>query len=114
MQGNRHDVRGTPWRWRPMITAYITEKELQATVRELAEAYGWTVFCTWRSKHSPPGELDLRMVRPPRVIFAELKTEKGRASKEQAETLLLLPACPPIEVYLWLPSDLGEMERILR
>ena len=92
----------------------ITEKELQATVRELAEAYGWTLFCTWQSKHSPAGEPDLRMVRPPRFIFAELKTERGRISKEQAETLLLLQRCPPIEAYLWRPSDLDEIVLILQ
>ena len=97
-----------------MMTNYVTEKELQATVRELAELYGWTVFCTWQSKHSPAGEPDLRMFRPPRVIFAELKTEKGRVSREQVETLQLLEECPPIEIYLWRPSDLEEIERILQ
>ena len=30
-------IPGTLWQlWRPMMTGYITEKELQATVRELA------------------------------------------------------------------------------
>lgn len=96
------------------MIAYITEEELQATVRELAEAYGWTVFWTWQSKHSPPGEFDLRMVRPPRYLCVELKTEKGRLSKEQAETLLLLQGCPAIEVYVWRPSDLDQIELILR
>ena len=98
----------------PNITAHITEKDFQATVRELAEAYVWTVFCTWQSKHSPAGEPDLRMVRPPRFIFAELKTERGRLTNEQEAALLLLQACPPVEVYLWRPSDLDEIERILQ
>ena len=115
VEGNRHDVRGTPWQlWRPTMIAYISEREFQNTVRELAEAHGWTVFCTWQSKHSPAGEPDLRMVRPPRFIFAELKSERGRLTKEQEATLLLLQACPPIEVYLWRPADLDDIERILR
>ena len=96
-----------------MMVAFITEREFQRTVRELAEAYGWTVFCTWQSKHSPPGELDLRLVRPPRYVVAELKSERGKLTKEQAETLLLLQACPALEVYLWRPSNLTEIERIL-
>jgi len=92
----------------------ITEKEFQATVRGLAEAFGWTVFCTWQSRHSPAGEPDLRIIRPPRVIFAELKSEQGELTHWQDESLRLLGNCPGIETYLWRPSDLEDIERILK
>ncbi len=95
------------------MIAYITEEELRVTVRELADVFGWKVFCSWSSKHSPYGEFDLRLIRPPRYIVAELKTEKGRVSEEQRATLLLLQACPALEVFVWRPSDLDEIERIL-
>ncbi len=65
------------------VYAYITEKEFQATVRELAEAYGWTVFCTWRSKHSPAGEPDLRMIRPPRYLCVGLGYARKVLSAKQ-------------------------------
>ena len=59
----------------------ITEKEFQATVIDMARTFGWMVGFTHDSRRSEPGEPDLRLVRPPRVIFAELKTVKGKLSK---------------------------------
>ena len=59
----------------------ITEKDFQTTVIDLARTYGWIVGFTHDSRKSEPGEPDLRMVRPPRVIFAELKTVKGQIGR---------------------------------
>ncbi len=70
--------------------------------------------CLLHLENSPAGELDLRMIRPPRYLCVELKTEKGRLSEEQRATLLLLQACPALEVYVWRPSDLDEIERVLQ
>ncbi len=93
---------------------YITEADLQATVREYAERCGWRVFCTWNSKHSPEGEPDLRMVRPPRYILAELKRENGKSTNTQAEVLELLRCCPGVESYLWQPSDWDDLVKVLQ
>ena len=62
---------------------YITEKDFQATVIDLARTYGWIVGFTYDARKSEPGEPDLRMVHPTqhRVIFAELKTTKGKLTK---------------------------------
>ena len=92
---------------------YVNEKEFSQAVVEYAEASHWLVFRTWSSIHSPAGEPDLRMVRPPRVIFAELKREKGKVSEKQQEALELLRQCPGVETYLWRPSCWDEIERIL-
>ena len=103
----------------------ITEKDFQATVIDLARTYGWIVGFTYDARKSEPGEPDLRMVRPPRVIFAELKTVKGKLTKgrynksgrwlpgqDQWQDALI--SCPGVEYYLWRPDDLdGEIERIL-
>ena len=56
------------------MTDLITEKIFQATVIDMARTYGWIVGFTYNSRMSEPGEPDLRMVRPPLIIFAELKT----------------------------------------
>jgi hypothetical protein len=49
----------------------------------LAEELGWHVVgATWNTKNSPSGEPDLRLVRE-RVIWMELKTEKGRLTSRQ-------------------------------
>jgi hypothetical protein len=106
--------------------ALITEEDFQATVIDLARYLGWIVGFTHDSRKSEPGEPDLRMVRPPRVIFAELKTVKGKLTKgrynksgrwlpgqDQWQDALI--SCPGVEYYLWRPDGLdGEIERILR
>lgn len=83
---------------------------------------GWRVAFTWSSIHSPEGEPDLRMVRvqtgvigvPARLILAELKTETGQPSAEQAEWLELGSQVPGVETYLWRPSDWDEIQEVLR
>ena len=88
------------------------EASFQRAVVEYARYCGWKVFWTYNSRHSPPDDLDLRMVRPPRVVFAELKTDKGKLTPGQAETIELLKQTP-VEVHLWRPSMWPEIERVL-
>ena len=58
----------------------MSEKEFQAQVVEMAKAFGWLVYHTWRSQLQDVVErLSSRipgptMVREGRIIFAELKT----------------------------------------
>ena len=91
----------------------ILEKDFQATVIEKARACGWMVFWTWHSVHSPKGEPDLRLVRPPRVIFAELKTMKGQMTPDQREARDLLIDCPGVEWYLFRPNDWDQIDEVL-
>lgn len=95
------------------MTQRQSERTFQATVVEHAQWLKWKVLATWGSRHSPAGEPDLRLIRPPRVIFAELKTEAGLVRASQREVLALLEQCPGVETYLWRPSDWPEIERIL-
>ena len=60
-----------------------TEAELLAFVRDLALLRGWIVHHAADSRRADPGLPDLILVRAPRVIFAELKTERGRLRAEQ-------------------------------
>jgi len=62
---------------------------------------------------NPPGKLDLELLRPPRIIFAEIKAEGGRLSGEQATRIARLKACPGVEVYTWWPRDWPDVVRIL-
>ena len=48
------------------MTQYQTEKGFSQAVVDYAHTQGWTVWRTYDSRHSPAGEPDLRMVRPPR------------------------------------------------
>ena len=53
------------------------------------------------------------MVREDRLIFAELKKEKGKTSPEQDAWLEALKITGA-EVYVWRPSQLREVIQILQ
>ena len=91
----------------------ITERDFLASVRSLAELLGWACYHTWQSIHSPAGFPDLVMVRPPRIIFAELKVGKRQPTPAQERWLNLLRECPGVEAYLWRPEDWEQIQAIL-
>jgi hypothetical protein len=91
----------------------ITERDFLATVRSFAELLGWTCYHTWQSIHSPAGFPDLVLVRPPRIIFAELKVGKRHPTPAQERWLNLLRECRGVEVYLWRPEDWEEIQMLL-
>lgn len=97
-----------------MMLPPITERDFQRQVMDLAGILGWTIYHPMLSKWSERGWPDLAMVRPPRLILAELKRESGRTSIHQDRWLALLRDCPGIEVYLWRPSDLDTIAEALR
>lgn len=91
-----------------------TEKQWQRHVEQLAAYLHWTVYHTHDSRRSNAGFPDLVLARPPRLIFAELKTEKGRLRPAQSIWKALLEACPGVEYYLWRPTQLDEVKAILK
>lgn len=97
-----------------MTTAAVTEKQLQAQVLQLARLSGWRCYHTYDSRRSAPGFPDLVLVRPPRLIFVELKTTTGRLRPTQAEWLDDLAGCEDApEVHIWRPSSWDEIETTL-
>ena len=92
----------------------VTEAELQSTVQELLTLHKWQWHHAGDSRRSTAGLPDIVAIRPPRVLFAELKREVGKTSKIQDEWLGSLMACPGIETYLWRPSDLTEITEVLK
>ena len=91
----------------------VSEKVFQATVLELAHLEGWLSYHTHDSRRSAAGFPDLVLVRPPRVIFAELKTAKGAMSPQQRLWIAALGACE-VEAYIWRPADWPDIEQALR
>jgi hypothetical protein len=91
----------------------ITEKAFQQQIRELAVIYHWKYHHTWTMMHSPRGFLDVVMVRGERLIFAELKTNKGMLTPYQQEWLDALKETKA-EVYIWRPSDFNKIIEIMR
>ena len=86
----------------------ILEKPFQDGVLKLARFHGFTLrYHTHDSRRSAPGFPDLVLVntRTGRVLFRELKTNKGRVSPEQQEWLDGLTACG-MDAGAWRPNDL--------
>lgn len=79
---------------------------------KLARIAGWHVYHTYRSTRSQPGFPDLTLVRGPRLIFAELKSDTGYLTSDQAVWLRLLTnTCA--EVHMWRPKDIATVAEIL-
>ncbi len=90
---------------RQVLDNALSERAFQRQVVEFAELMGWRTYHTYDSRRSNAGFPDLVLVRPPRVVFVELKRERGRATRDQDLWAALLRACPGVEYYLWKPSD---------
>ena len=96
-----------------MVQINITEKAFLAFVTDVANAGSWLTYHTYDSRRSQAGFPDLVMSKNGRVIFAELKTQKGRIRKEQQHWIDVLTQNPSIEVYLWRPSDSDQIIQTL-
>jgi len=89
-----------------------SEAAFQRQVIEVLKLNGWSVYHTHDSRRSEAGYPDLTGAHPDRgIIFAELKSQKGRVRPEQTawlDTLRLAGA----RAYLWRPSDWPEITTI--
>lgn len=92
----------------------LSEKDFQRQVLDLARIFGWRSYHPMLSKWSERGFPDLTLVRPPRLVFAELKREKGTTTVHQDEWAHLLGGCPGVEYFLWRPADIDAIAEVLR
>ena len=90
----------------------VTERAFQRQVNDLCALLGWLTYHTHRSDRSPAGFPDSVMVRGGRVIFAELKTERGRLAYAQEKWRDALRGAGT-EWYLWRPSMMQEIIDLL-
>lgn len=111
--------------YRRQVERAMTEKTFQAQVMQLARLNGWKAYhappnvivCpTCKRKvyqQMEPGLPDCIFIKAPRVIWAELKREKGgKFSADQQFTLAALEAAGQ-EVYRWRPSDWAQIVAVL-
>ena len=89
-----------------------TEAGFQAVIVQYAVLRSWRIYHTFDSRHSHAGFPDLTLVRGPRLIFAEIKTDTGRVTVVQAEWLEAL-AVAGAETYLWRPRDWPQIRPLL-
>lgn len=93
----------------------IPERLLLDAVVEAARALGWLVHHDrpardrrgkWATAiQGDAGFPDLVLVRPPRVLFVELKAERGTLTVAQQGWLEAVSGCPGVECYVWRPRD---------
>lgn len=60
-----------------------TERQLQDTLWTCAKRCGWDAYHTHDSRRSEPGFPDLVCVKQGRILFLEIKKQRGRVSPEQ-------------------------------
>ena len=109
---------------KPVKTIHIKEEDFFQQILDLAHIFGWRVahFRPARTKYGwrtavagdGAGFPDCVMIRGERIIFAELKSEKGKPSEKQQEWLDALESTRKVEVYLWRPHQIEEIAEILR
>ena len=90
----------------------VLEKDWQRTVVDLAKQLGWKrIYHTFDSRRSTHGFPDLVICRD-RVIYLELKREKGKLSPEQVTWLRALWAAGA-EAYVVRPSQAEALASML-
>jgi len=88
----------------PTLTVTQTERAFQNEVVRYARMMGWRLYHTHDSRRSEAGFPDLVLVRRPRLVWAELKSERGRLTDDQRAWIEELRACGQ-EVHVWRPSN---------
>lgn len=111
-----------------------------AVVIKYAQLRGWMHYHTHDSRRSAEGFPDLVLVRGDQLIFAELKSEKGKTTPAQDTWLMALENvattshqqagaileewggvgsepcshAPVLHVFIWRPSDWTSIEQVLK
>jgi VRR-NUC domain len=108
----------------------MKEAQFQKWVVDVAKRLGWSVWhvpapmratkAGWVGAKEAAGLPDLIMLHPdpPRLVFAEIKGEKGKLSVDQQQFLAMARALSlystAVNAYLWTPGMEQQIEDLLR
>lgn len=92
----------------------MRERDWQAMVTAAAQHLGYLAYHTHDARRSQPGYPDLCLVRGERLVFLELKTERGRVRPEQQVWLDALSQVPGVVAMVARPSQWDDVLEILR
>ena len=84
----------------------MTETDLQTLIVDVAEQCGWLVFHDNDSRRNNAGFPDLVLVKPPRVVFMALKSDKGTLRPAQQVWMGHLLECDTIASAVVRPEHL--------
>lgn len=113
------------------LATAMTEAEFEDAIIDLATRLGWRIHAErpgrsekgWRTAiKGMAGYPDLTLVRGGRLVFAELKSERGRLSEEQnawIDALVRVAEASKddlMDVFVWRPTNWlnGTIEAVLR
>jgi hypothetical protein len=82
-----------------------SEKAFMQQVRDLAKLKGWLLYHTHDSRRSEPGFPDLVLLKPPVLMFVELKRDDEQPSEDQERWLGELAGVERVTVQVWRPQD---------
>lgn len=92
----------------------MKERDWQRTILEAARYLNWHVYHTFDSRRSAAGFPDLLLIKPPRLLVIEVKTERGRVTAAQESWLALFAALPGVTALVARPSDWPAVEAVLK
>jgi hypothetical protein len=92
-------------------TGHLSEEDFQQQITDYCDLLGLKWHHETDSRRTRAGWLDL-VIAGNRVIFAELKSDKGKITTEQQQWIDRL-AMAGAEVYVWRPADWPDVQRIL-
>ena len=92
---------------------FKAEADFQWWLRKRALEFGWLYHHNYDSRRSDPGFPDTVMVRGDRIIFAELKTPKGKLSGPQTTWLEALGDVD-VASYVWRYDNVDAILDILQ
>lgn len=117
---------------RQLLHNAMSEDELFENVRDYCKAGGWWMYHTHDSRKSTPGWPDVVALRAGTLLIAELKRQREQPTPPQTLVIGLLRDVVdsvrgnalrsghtagtedlPVQVYVWRPSDLPDIQRIL-
>lgn len=99
---------------RSLLDSQVDEASFQGFVVSFAAMHRWLVYHPFDSRRSSAGWPDLAMARDGRLVFAELKTMKGKVTVAQQAWLDALGAVPGVEAHVWRPADAEAVMETLR
>lgn len=90
------------------------ERDFQREVIEVARSFGWTDFHVLRSDLSKmrPGFPDLFLIRPPNIVWAELKAKNGKLSDAQKDMCEMLKESGQ-NIYVWHAENEKDWDEII-
>lgn len=98
-----------------------TEAEFARLAAATFRRAGWMAFHSergrgergdWMTNTSEPGLPDWLFIRPPHLVFIEMKKQSGRATRDQVKVIASIQACTEVEAWFARPSDWATLVRI--